>query len=81
MGSIQTLNSLLVLLSPAVGGLALGYFGISSAFMLDVITAVVAILILDLIKIDKQQQPTTSGSVFADLWQGIRFTFDFGKNV
>lgn len=74
-GINQTLNSLLLLLSPAVGGLALDYFGISFAFLLDVITAAVAIFILSLIKIEQQQQPTAAGSVFADLWQGIRFTF------
>ena len=75
-GINQTFNSLLLLLSPAVGGLALGYFGIAFAFMLDVITAAAAIIILGLIKIEKQQQHTISGPVFADLWAGIRFTYE-----
>ena len=74
-GINQTLNSLLLLLSPAVGGLALGYFGIAFAFMLDVITAAAAIIILSFLKIERRKQPTISGSILADLWQGIRFTF------
>jgi DHA3 family macrolide efflux protein-like MFS transporter len=75
-GINQTFNSLLLLLSPAVGGLALGYYGIAFAFMLDVLTAAAAIIILGLIKLEKQQQHTVSGPVFADLWAGIRFTYE-----
>ncbi|HEY8344645.1 MAG TPA: MFS transporter [Bacillota bacterium] len=75
-GINQTLTSLLLLLSPAVGGVALGYFGIAFAFMLDVLTAALAIIILGLLKTEKQQQPTISGPVFAELWAGIRFTYE-----
>lgn len=74
-GISQTLNSLLFLLSPAVGGMVLGYFDISWAFMLDVVTAVLAIIILCFIKIEKVQQPEESVSVFTDLWEGITYTF------
>ena len=74
-GINQTLNSLLLLLSPAVGGLALGSLWISFAFMLDVITAAAAIIILGQIKLEQKAPVMVSDSVLAELGDGIRFTF------
>ena len=47
-GLNQTLASILLLLAPAVGGLLLGPIKIIWAFMLDVITAVIAITLLEI---------------------------------
>lgn len=51
-GINQTMNSVLLLLSPAVGGIVLGFMDITKAFMLDVITASLAIVILSFIRIE-----------------------------
>lgn len=75
-GINQTLNALLLLLAPAVGGMVLGYLDISWAFMIDVITAVIAIIILLFIKIEKVSQPDDKSSVFENLRQGIKYTFE-----
>lgn len=75
-GINQTLNALLLLLAPAVGGMILGYLDISWAFMIDVITAVIAIIILCFIKIDKVSQPDEKSSVFENLREGVKYTFE-----
>ncbi len=75
-GINQTLGSVLMLLSPAVGGVVLGSFGITWAFMLDVVTASLAILILSLIPIEKVARSTESASVFADLREGIDYALN-----
>jgi len=74
-GINQTLNSVLMLLSPAVGGVLLGSMDIAWAFMLDVITAALAILIIRFIKVERIQRTDENTSVFAELKQGIEFTF------
>jgi len=73
-GINQTLSSLLMLLSPAVGGVILS-IDITWAFMLDVITATVAIVILSFIKVEKVDRAEAPASVLADLRQGINYTF------
>ncbi len=75
-GINQTLNALLLLLAPAVGGMILGYLDISWAFMIDVITAVIAIIILCFIKIDKVSQPDEKSSVFENLREGVKYTLE-----
>ena len=54
-GINQTASSVLMLLSPAVGGLILSV-DITWAFMLDVVTATLAILVLSFIKVEKVQR-------------------------
>ena len=74
-GINQTLNSLLMLLAPAVGGVVLGSMDIAWAFMIDVVTAALAILILSFIKVEKIQRTDTSVSVLTELKEGIHYTF------
>lgn len=74
-GINQTLNSLLMLLAPAVGGVVLGSMEIVWAFMLDVVTAALAILILSLIKVEKMRPTGTPVSIFTELKEGIGYTF------
>jgi len=56
--------------------MVLGYLDISWAFMIDVITAVIAIIILCFIKIDKVSQPDEKSSVFENLREGVKYTFE-----
>jgi DHA3 family macrolide efflux protein-like MFS transporter len=75
-GINQTLNSVLMLLSPAVGGLVLGTVGISWAFMLDVITATLAVIVLSFISIEKVARSAENTSVLTELRQGIEYTLN-----
>jgi len=74
-GINQTLNSVLMLLAPAVGGMVLGSMNISWAFMLDVVTAAFAILIVSFIKVEKIQRTDDPASIFTELKQGVDYTF------
>ncbi|MGI6143581.1 MAG: MFS transporter [bacterium] len=74
-GINQALNSLLLLLSPAVGGMVLGYFDIAWAFLLDVMTAAVAIIILFFLKTKRVVRASGNVSPFTDLREGLTFTF------
>ena len=74
-GVNQTLNSVLMLLSPAVGGVVLGSMDIAWAFMLDVITAALAIFIISFIKVEKIQRTDAPAPIFTELKQGMEYTF------
>ncbi|MDD3654273.1 MAG: MFS transporter [Desulfotomaculaceae bacterium] len=75
-GINQTLNSVLMLLSPAVGGVVLGLMGISWAFMLDVLTASLAIAVLSFIGIEKVARADETASVFTELRQGVAYAIN-----
>lgn len=72
-GINQTLSSLLMLLSPVAGGVVLGSLGIVWAFMVDVITALLAVVILTFIRIEKVLRSKEVAPVFTELWQGIAY--------
>lgn len=74
-GINQTLMSVLLLLAPAVGGVVLGTMGIVWTFMLDVGTALLAIVVLSLVKTGKTARTDESGSVVTEIRQGLRYTF------
>lgn len=74
-GINQSLNSALMLLSPAVGGLMLGLFGLVSTFFLDVVTASLAVLIFSFIKVEKPKREATNVSVFHDIKVGLSYSF------
>ena len=73
-GLNQTLASILLLLAPAVGGLLLGPIKIIWAFMLDVITALIAITLLGCLKI-KKQDFNNQTPFFKELKRGLKYTF------
>ncbi|EGO65670.1 MFS transporter [Acetonema longum] len=75
-GINQTLNSVLMLLSPAVGGIMLGSLGIFWAFMLDVISASLAIAVLSFIRIEKVVRSAEIAPVFTELRQGIDYVLN-----
>jgi DHA3 family macrolide efflux protein-like MFS transporter len=74
-GINQSINSALMLLSPAVGGMMLGLFGLVSTFYLDVVTATLAVLVFSFIKVSKPKQSELTHSVVADIKVGISYTF------
>jgi len=74
-GVNQTVNSVLMLVSPAAGGAVLGTLGIEWAFMLDVVTAALAIFIMSFIKAEKVGQTAGRTSVLKELGQGLGYTF------
>jgi DHA3 family macrolide efflux protein-like MFS transporter len=74
-GVNQTINSVLMLVSPAVGGAVLGALGIEWAFMLDVVTAALAIFIMGFIKVEKIGQTAGRAPVLTELRHGLDYTF------
>lgn len=74
-GINQTLNSVLMLLAPAVGGLILGWVGIVAAFFVDVVTAGMAVLVMSRIQVEKINHQSASDSIWADLKGGLAYAF------
>jgi DHA3 family macrolide efflux protein-like MFS transporter len=74
-GINQTLNSVLLLLAPAAGGLILSWVGIVGAFFVDVVTATLAIIVMSRIKVEKVVRKNAHLSVWDDLKAGIGYTF------
>lgn len=76
-GINQSINSVLMLLAPAAGGVVLGTLGIVWAFLLDVITASLAIAILSFIRVAKVSNGDGTTSVMAELKQGVRYAMRY----
>jgi len=74
-GINQSISSALMLLSPAVGGMMLGLFGLVSTFYLDVVTATLAVVVFSFIKVAKPKRAEETHSVAADMKVGISYTF------
>lgn len=78
-GVNQTLGSILALISPAVGGIVLASLDIAWAFMIDVITAALAILVFSFIKVERISRSEEITSVFREFRLGFAYTF--GKPI
>lgn len=74
-GIDQTLASVLLLLSPAIGGAVLGTMGIVWTFFIDVGTAAAAIAIMGAIRVERQKYRQESLSMGADIRQGLSYVF------
>ncbi len=74
-GINQSIRSVLMLLSPAVGGLVLSLMNISWAFLLDVITAILAIVIFAFIKVEQIKHTSEPSSVRKEMREGLSYTF------
>lgn len=76
-GLNQTLNNVLLLISPAAGGFILGTMGIKWAFLIDVTTACLAIAIMAATRIERQfRKPAAAAGVISELREGVRYTLD-----
>lgn len=78
-GINQTLGSVLMLLSPAVGGVLLGTVGIVGAFFVDVVTAIIAIVIMSRIPVETIKREDFPESVWEDLKAGLDYTFQHAQ--
>ncbi len=78
-GVNQTVGSVLLLLSPALGGALLGSVNIVAAFFVDVITAALAIGVMSVIRVEKVVSATDAMSVISDLKSGVSYTLSHPK--
>jgi len=74
-GINQTLASALALLSPALGGVLLATVGIVGAFFVDVATAILAILVMSRIHVERPQAVALAKSVWKDISVGVSYIF------
>mgnify|MGYP000683018338 CR=1 FL=1 len=66
---------MLLLLSPAAGGAILGMFGMQWTFLVDLLTAVIAIAIMFRLKIVTRAADRSDSSVLKELREGVRYTW------
>lgn len=74
-GINQMANNVLLLIAPAVGGAILGTFGMKWAFLVDVLTAAVAIIIMLRLQVTKIVVNQSRRPVLAELREGVRYTW------
>jgi DHA3 family macrolide efflux protein-like MFS transporter len=74
-GINQTLNSILMLLSPAAGGVLLGTVGIVGALYVDIISAALAVMVMSRIHVGIMPKVDCAKSVWSDIRHGIAYTF------
>jgi len=74
-GINQSISSVLFMLAPAVGGMVLGLMDISWTFLLDVVTAIIALSIFVFIKVDPIKRAKKSIPVVHAMFEGLRYTF------
>lgn len=73
-GINMTINSVMMLVSPALGGLLLSTIGFSYTLLVDVITAAIAIAIMFSLRIAKHELKEEPGSALKELIKGIKYT-------
>ena len=74
-GINQSISSVLYMLAPAVGGMVLGLMDISWTFLLDVVTATVALAVFIFIKVDSIKRAKRDVPVVHAMFEGLRYTF------
>lgn len=73
-GINNTLQSVVALLSPAIGGVILGSLGIIYSLMFDIVTAVIGVGILSFLKIPENQNKTEiHESGYSQLKSGLKY--------
>lgn len=70
-----TMQATMQLVSPALGGLVYGVWGVIPAFWIDAATALMGVSILAFIAIPKLETPASSGHIIQDLTDGVRYIF------
>ncbi len=74
-GINQSISSVLFMLAPAVGGMVLGLMDLSWTFLLDVVTATLALSIFACIKVDPIKRANKDTPVVHAMFEGVRYTF------
>lgn len=77
-GINSTLNSVTMLMSPALGGMLFGSIGLARTLFLDVITAGLAVIMMLFLSMPTVRNDAPRVSVFRDILDGCRYT---GKNT
>lgn len=73
-GLNQTMSNILLLISPAAGGFILGTMGIQWTFLIDVVTALTAVLIMSRMKVNREEkQEREKSTVMEELKSGVRY--------
>ena len=75
-GINQAMNSVLLLLAPAAGGIVLGTMGIFWVFMLDVVTATIAIAVMSFLHVEKAIKLENPAPVLVELQRGIGYALN-----
>lgn len=73
-GINSTINSMITLVSPAVGGLILSMMGFNWSLLIDVTTAAIAIVIMITLRIRSHERIKTKLTLWQDLGQGLSYT-------
>lgn len=73
-GINHTIDSTLMLLAPAAGGVILESLGIVWTFMVDVVTATLAVLVVSFIQVEEVRE-ADAASVLAELQEGVVYVF------
>ena len=73
-GINQTINAVLNLLAPPVAGVILGSIGITATFFVDVSTALLAILVMSRIHVEKVVRKDVPISIWTDMKAGLTYT-------
>jgi DHA3 family macrolide efflux protein-like MFS transporter len=71
-GINQTIGSISALITPAAGGLLLGTVGIVGAFLVDVVTAVIAVGVISFIHVEKPSA-TIKKAIWKEIGAGISY--------
>ena len=74
-GVNQSISAVLYMLAPAMGGMLLGLMDLSWTFLLDVLTATIALVIFIFIKVDSIKRAKKDVPVVTAMFEGLRYTF------
>lgn len=74
-GINQTLGSAMMLLAPALGGLVLSQIGIVWSFLIDVLSASLAVVIMLQLKIETRTTKAEKTTILIDLKNGLSYAF------
>lgn len=74
-GINQTLGSAMMLLAPALGGLVLSQIGIVWSFLIDVLSASLAVVIMLQLKIETRVTKDEDATILIDLKNGLSYAF------
>ncbi|MBP1745228.1 MAG: hypothetical protein H6Q58_2206 [Firmicutes bacterium] len=72
-GISSTVNSVMQILAPAVGGLLLAAAGFVYALFFDVVTGVIAVIIMSFLKVERVASSEEHASAMGDLKSGLRY--------
>ena len=75
-GISSTVNSVMQIIAPAVGGLLLATVGFVYALLFDVVTGIIAVAIMSFLKVEKVASSDEPVSAIEDLKSGLRYSRD-----